>query len=80
MWVDIIANSRNEIKNESIQRTESQKSVRCFYMRKIENMNVPGNESKGKFSEIKKRQFLLKKLLTFLNKCTKIKAVRTEKK
>ena len=65
MWVDIIENSRNEIKNESIQRTESQKICPLFFMRKIENMNVPGNESKGKFSEIKKIQFLLKKSLTF---------------
>ena len=56
------------------------RNLSAVFMLKIENMNVPGNESKGKFSEIKKIQLLLKKLLTFLNKCTKIKAVRTEKK
>ena len=41
------------------------KSVRCFYMRKIENMNVPGNESKGKFSEIKNTIFT-EKTIDFL--------------
>lgn len=66
MWVDIIENSRNEIKNESIQRTESQKICPLFFMRKIENMNVPGNESKGKFSEIKKNTVFTEKTIDFL--------------
>ena len=42
------------------------RKLSAVFMLKIGDMNVPGNESKGKFYEIKKIQFLLKKTIVFL--------------
>ena len=42
------------------------RNLSAVFMRKIENMNVPGNESKGKFSEIKKKTVFTEKIIDFL--------------